>query len=187
MTTEKRTKAKLYRRYPLSSVLIYNLATVLHFLLGGIGIILGYSFSSWAGIGVGLLYLAFAFGEMYLLMPLTVCPNCVYYRMDDSRCISGLNLVSKRIASEGDPRHFARRAQGLLCNNNLYTVALIAPILAIIPALVLNFTWLLLAILLAVVGLLLFRIFVIFPRIACLHCSAKHTCPQAEAMGVRDL
>jgi hypothetical protein len=56
-----------------------------------------------------------------------------------------------------------------------------------IPALILNFAWLLLGILLAVVGLLLFRIFLIFPRIACLHCSAKHTCPQAETMGVRDL
>jgi hypothetical protein len=187
MTTERRAKAKLYRRYPLSSVLIYNLATVLHFLLGGIGIILGYSFSSWAGIGVGVLYLAFAFVEMYVMMPLTVCPNCVYYRMEGSRCISGLNMLSKRIAQEGDAKSFARRAEGLLCNNNLYMVALVAPILAMIPALILNFSWVVLGILLAVVGLLLFRVFVIFPKIACLHCSAKHVCPQAEAMGVRDL
>lgn len=78
MTTERRAKAELYRKYPLSSVLTYNLATVLHFVLGGIGIVLGYSFSSWAGICLGALYLAFAFVEMYVMMPLTVCPNCVY-------------------------------------------------------------------------------------------------------------
>jgi hypothetical protein len=56
-----------------------------------------------------------------------------------------------------------------------------------IPALILNFSFLLLAIFLAVVGLLLFRFFVVFPKIACVHCSAKYKCPQAEAMGVRNL
>jgi hypothetical protein len=35
--------------------------------------------------------------------------------------------------------------------------------------------------------LLLFRFFVIFPKIACLHCRAKAVCPQAGAMGVRQL
>ena len=37
----KMVKAKLYTRYPISNVLIYNGATILHLLLGGIGIILG--------------------------------------------------------------------------------------------------------------------------------------------------
>ena len=55
-----------------------------------------------------------------------------------------------------------------------------------IPALILDFSFLVLAILLVVVGLLLFRFFVIFPKIACLHCIAKYRCPQAEAMGVRN-
>jgi hypothetical protein len=123
---------------------------------------LGYSFSSWAGYSIGALYLLFAFVEMYVMMPLTVCPNCVYYRMEGSRCISGLNLVSKRVAREGDPKDFAKRAEGLLCNNNLYMAALILPILAMIPALVLNFSLWLLVIFLAVVGLLLFRFFVVF-------------------------
>jgi len=30
-------------KYPLSSMLIYNGTTILHYLLGGIGIILGYN------------------------------------------------------------------------------------------------------------------------------------------------
>jgi antibiotic biosynthesis monooxygenase (ABM) superfamily enzyme len=148
---------------------------------------LGYNFSSWAGYAIGALYLLFAFVEMYVMMPLTVCPNCVYYRMADSRCISGLNLVSKRVVREGDPKDFAKRAEGLLCNNNLYMVALILPILAMIPALILNFSIWLLIIFLAVVVLLLFRFFVIFSRIACIHCYAKYKCPQAGQMGVRDL
>ena len=187
MPSKKRAKVQPYERYPLSSLLIYNGSTVLHFLLGGAGIILGYGFSSWAGYAVGILYLAFSFIEMYVMMPLTVCPNCVYYRMKDSLCISGLNVVSKRIAKEGDPKDFPRRAQGLLCNNNLYMAALIVPVIAMIPAMIWNFSLVLLGIFLAVVGLLLFRFFVIFPKIGCPHCRAKYTCPQAEAMGMRKL
>ncbi len=183
--TEKKQKATLYTRYPLSSILIYNGTTILHFLLSGIGIIVGYK--SLISYLFGVLYLAFAFIEMYVMMPLTVCPNCAYYRLEDSLCISGLNVVSKRIAKKGDPKDFAKRGEGLLCNNNLYMVALIAPILAMIPALIMNFSVLLLILFLAVVGLLLFRFFVIFSKIACIHCYAKFKCPQAGQMGVRDM
>ena len=186
MPSEKDTKAKLYSRYPLSSVVIYNGSTILHFLLGGIGIVLGYRFSSWAGYAFGILYLIFSFVEMYVVMPLTVCPNCVYYRAKDWLCVSGLNVLSKKIAKEGDLKGFARRAEGLFCPNNLYLASLIVPLLAMIPALIVNFSVALLLIFLAVVGLLLFRFFVIFPRIACLHCRAKYECPQAGAMGVRN-
>ncbi len=154
-------RAKLYKRYPTSSVLIYNGSTVLHFLLGGIGIVLGYEFSGIA-YAFGILYFALAMAEMYVLMPLKVCPSCVYYRLDDSLCISGVNLVSRRIAKERDSAAFGDRAKGLLCPNNLYMAALGIPIIAMIPALVINFSFLLLAIVLIVVGLLLFRFFVVF-------------------------
>jgi len=178
-------KAKLHRRYPLSSVLTYNGTTILHYLLGGVGIILGYN--SWIGYSLGSLYLAFSFVEMYVIMPLTVCPNCPYYRLKNSLCISGLNAASRKIAKEGNVKDFPARAKGLFCFNNLYVAALIIPIIAMIPALALDFSFLVLAILLIVVGLLLFRFFVIFPKIACLHCIAKYKCPQAEAMGVRNM
>jgi hypothetical protein len=183
----EKTKAKLYTRYPLSSVLIYNGSTILHFLLGGIGIALGYSFSSWAGYTFGVVYLVLAFAEMYVLMPLRVCPNCVYYKAQDSLCISGLNVVSKRIAQAGDLQDFPKRAEGVFCPNNLYLASLIVPIVAIIPALIVNFSIALLGIFVVLVGLLLFRFFVIFPKLACLHCAAKFRCPQAGQMGVRDL
>jgi len=186
MESKKDTKAKLYSRYPLSSVVIYNGSTVLHFVLGGIGIALGYSFSSWAGYTLGALYLVFSLVEMYVIMPLTVCPNCVYYRAKDWLCISGLNVLSKKIAKEGDLKDFPRRAQGLFCPNNLYLASLLIPIVAMIPALIVNFSVILFIVFLAVVGLLLFRFFIIFPRIACLHCRAKYECPQAGAMGVRN-
>lgn len=189
----EKPKAELYTRYPLFNVLTYNGVTILHFSLGGIGIILGYAFSfmgtdlSWLGIVLGLLYLVFAFGQMYVLMPLMVCPNCMYYGMADARCISGKNLLSRKIAREGRREDFPKRAQGLFCHNNLYLSSLIVPILIILPALILNFSFLLLAIWAAVVGLLLFRFFFIFTRIACVHCQAKYECPNAERTGVREM
>jgi hypothetical protein len=106
--------------------------------------------------------------------------------LEGSLCVSGLNVVSRRFAKEGDPKRFAQRAEGLLCPNNLYLVSLVLPILALIPALILGFSWPLLIILAGLLALLLYRFFVIFPRVACLHCYAKHQCPQAEAMGVRE-
>jgi hypothetical protein len=186
LSAEKKDKAELYTTYPISSLLIYNGATILHFLLGGIGIMLGYGLS-WASYLFGAVYLVFAFGEMYVLMPLKVCPNCVYYKLENSLCISGMNMVSKRLFKPGDPRDFAKRGAGFLCPNNLYIAALFVPIIGIIPALIINFSLLLLAVFLILVGLLLFRFFVIFSKIACLHCRAKYACPQAEPMGVRDL
>ena len=145
---------------------------------------LGYN--SWIAYLLGSLYLAFSLAEMYVLMPLKVCPNCAYYRLNDSLCISGLNVVSRKVAKEGSIKDFPKRAEGPFCPNNLYMASLVIPIIAMIPALVLDFSFLVLAILLIVVGLLLFRFFVVFPKIACLHCIAKYKCPQAEAMGVRN-
>jgi hypothetical protein len=179
----KSEKVEVYTRYPLSSVLIYNGTTILHFVLGGTGIIIGYNFS-WAGQLFGFSYLVFSFVQMYVIMPLTVCPNCLYRTMNDSLCTSGLNVISKKIASQGNLEDFPKRAKGLFCHNNLYMAALFIPIIAMVPALVVNFSSLLLATLLVVVGLLLFRFFVVFTKIACVHCSAKNECPNAQSMGI---
>lgn len=187
MSSEARTKAKLHTKYPLSSIMIYNGSTIIHYLLGGIGIIIGYDFSSWVGYLFGALSFFFSFMEMYIIMPLTVCPNCVYYKIENSLCISGLNMVSKKIAKEGNPENFAKRAEGLFCFNNMYIAALIIPLIAIIPAFIVNFSVLLLIIFLALITLLVFRFFVLFTKIACLHCRAKYKCPQAGQMGVREL
>jgi hypothetical protein len=183
---EATQKAKLHKKYPTSSLLIYNGTTISHFLLGGFGIILGYGISS-LSILFGVFYLVFAFSEMYILMPMKVCPNCVYYRLNGSLCVSGMNILSRKIVREGNPKNFPNRAKGLLCSNNLYMASLIFPIIAIIPALIMYFSSIVLLILVIIIGLLLFRFFIIFMKVSCIHCRAKYTCPQAGQMGVRDM
>jgi hypothetical protein len=187
MDKEKsKKKAKLYKRYPTSSLLIYNGTTISHFLLGGIGIIIGYAFAP-LSLLFGLIYFGFAISEMYILMPLKVCRNCVYYQLENSLCVSGMNVVSRKIARKGNTKDFYLRAEGLLCPNNLYMASLIFPIIALIPALLINFSLLLLVIFITIIGLLLFRFFIIFMKISCIHCLAKYKCPQAGQMGVREM
>jgi hypothetical protein len=166
--------------------LIYNATTVIHFLAGAAMIFFGYDFAPTIALSAAALYAAFAFVEMYIVMPLSVCPNCVYFALEGSLCVSGLNIFSRRIAREGRRADFENRAKGILCPNNLYVSSLALPIVAGIPALLFSFSLALLALLLLLVGLLTFRFFVIFPRIACLHCYGKFQCPQAGAMGVRE-
>ena len=171
----------LFTRYPRSSVLVYNGTTMGHYLVGALGLILGYP--GWVGYLLGLPYLALSLAEMYLHMPLKVCPNCVYYRLEGPLCVSGLHVISRRIARPGNVRRFSARAQGLLCPNNLYMASLFAPVAAVIPSLFLHFSPVVLAILVALLCLVLFRFFVIFPKIACVHCRAQGVCPQAKSMG----
>ncbi len=170
-------------------MLAYNSVTLAHFLLAGVGLYLGYGeggISPVIGALLAVIYLLFAFGQMYVLMPLRVCPNCQYFRLKDGRCISALNLLARRIAKPGNPKHFARRAEGLLCHNNLYMAALILPVPFLVLGLILNFSLALLVITVAVVILLLVRFFWLFPKIACVHCVARQKCPNAITMGLNE-
>ena len=53
-----------------------------------------------------------------------------------------------------------------------------------IPALIMDFSFLVLLIWFAVIGLFLFRFFVVFQKTACVHCAAKKECLNAQAMGL---
>lgn len=178
------TRSEPYTIYPLSSVILFNATTLLHFALASTGLYLAFS-GSWAGPVLALAYLAFALGQMYVLMPLRVCPNCSYYRMDEARCVSALNLLARRIAYQGKPQHFKRRAKGPLCHNNLYLAALAVPIPLLLAGLALEFSAAVLVLTVSVAALLVFRIAVLFRRTACPNCAAKQRCPNAARLGIR--
>jgi len=178
------TTVTIHTRYPLRSVALYNGVTVLHFGLATAGLVI--AFSRWPILGwlLGVVYLAFAFVQMYLIMPLKVCPHCVYRTLSDSRCVTGLNLLSPRFSRVRSPEEFGRRAEGVLCHNHLYMTALIAPLVLMVVGLVLNYSVAGLACLLGVAALMAFRYFILFMRVACPHCAMKGRCPNAKAMGI---
>jgi hypothetical protein len=179
-------KAELYNRYPISSVFIYNASTILHFAIGGLILCYTNRFVGSLGIVFGLLYFLFAFVEMYVTMPLQVCKNCVYFKLAGGLCISGLNVIAKKIARPGKPSDFPKRAAGPLSPNNIYIFNLAFPILCGIPILIFNFSYPLLFLEVFLVALLTVRFFFIIPQLACLHCQSKFVCPQAGQMGVRE-
>lgn len=139
---------------------------------------------STAAIFIAAVYFCFAFIQMYIVMPLLVCPNCVYTRKADMLCISGLNIISRKIKSDGSIKLFESRSKGILCPNNLYLAAKVIPLIIIVPFLFINFSFFLLSLFLIILGLLLLRIFYIFTKIACVHCLAKNICPNAKSMGL---
>ena len=176
--------SEVYRSYPRSSVALYNGVTLLHFGLGAAGIALVYD--RWPVLGwvLAALYLVEALGQMYVMMPLVVCPSCVYRTMTGARCVSAMNVVSAHLRRIGSPAGFGRRAQGILCHNNLYLGSLIAPLPLVLVGLIPNFSAAALLMALAVAALLAFRYLVVFRRTACPHCAAKGRCPNAKAMGI---
>jgi len=176
----------VYNRYPLISVAIYNFVTVLHYVLGFIGILFAFNFSG-SGKIISTVYISFAFLQMYVLMPVMVCPNCVYTKKPNMLCISGLNILARKIFTDGDISKFGNRGKGILCHNNLYLAAKVLPLLVILPFLFINFSFTLLIIFLLVMGLLLFRVFYIFRKIACNRCLAKNICPNAKSMGLSEV
>ena len=177
-------KNKVYHRYPLKSVFVYNFFTVLHYIIGFTGILFAFNFSA-VGKIISTVYLCFSFIQMYILMPIMVCPDCVYTKKPDMLCISGLNILAKKISSTGDINKFENRSNGILCHNNLYLFAKVLPLLIILPYLFINFSLTLLIIFIVIIGLILFRVFYIFQKIACAHCLAKNICPNAISMGIK--
>ena len=179
-------KAKMYKRYPTSSVVLYNGSTITHFFLGGL--IIASTGYFWGSIGTifGISYLLVSLIEMYILMPLQVCKNCVYYRLENGLCISGLNLWARKITKPGASKFFPSRATGLLCPNNIYILSLAFPILTGVVILIFHFTPVLLFGVFVLFILLIVRFFLIIPKLACVHCYSKFICPQAGQMGVRE-
>jgi hypothetical protein len=175
---------EVYRRYPLVNIALYHGTTALHFGLATAGLVIGYGRWPVLAWTVGAAYLAFALGQMYIIMPLRVCPSCVYRSLPGAWCVMGMNLVSARVVPPADPGEFHKRGVGFFCHNHLYMTALIAPLILLLPALAVRFSLVLLGVCLAVLALLAFRIFVVFPKVACGHCAAKGRCPNAKAMGL---
>jgi len=179
-------KAKLYNRYPLLTIVIYNGTTLLHFIIGGIILFYTNHFFGKLGITFGLAYIFLSLLEMYVMMPLQVCRNCVYFKIENGLCVSGLNILSKKIVTLGSTSNFSNRAKGLFCPNNLYLLSLIFPILCGIPILIFNYSILLLILVISLFVLLAIRFIFIIPKFACVHCLSKFICPQAGQMGVRE-
>jgi hypothetical protein len=112
-------KAKLFQRYPIRNIVVYNATTVVHFLCGGLMLSAANSFLGSAADVVGLLYVLFSLVEMYILMPFQVCRNCTYAGMENSVCISGKRCGSQVITKGQHIRFFKPSKRPILSEQSL--------------------------------------------------------------------
>lgn len=174
--------SRSFKRYPLWRVLGLNGLTLGHYALGCAAILVVYRSYPILGWPIGLAYLVFAVVQLYVLMPLVVCPGCVYRTVRDGRCASGLNLVSARLCPpSARANEFEERTSGALCQSSLCLWSWVLPVPLALPALAVSFSWLGLTLTATVAVLALVRVTVVERLVVCSHCLARRWCPVARA------
>ena len=180
-TNDRVQKQTSFRQYPLWMVLFTNGLTLVHYAVGAGAIVLAYPRYPVVGWPIGLAYCVYAVVQLYVLMPLIVCPGCVYRSIPAGRCPSGLNLISARLSPvPAQSTGFGDRGQGALCQSSLCLWSLIAPLPIAVPGLVISFSWLGLAFTVAVGVLVAVRLSGVFRLVVCSHCLARRWCPVAR-------
>ena len=171
-----------FRRYPLWMVLSLNGLTLVQYAVGCAAIALSYRSYPIVGWPVAVAYVVYAVMQLYVLMPLVVCPACVYSSIRNGRCANGLNLISVRFSPSPVPGPgFEERTRGALCQSSLCLLSLVLPVPLAVPGLVVSFSWMGLALTLAVGALAGVRLAYIAPRAVCSHCLARRWCPAARS------
>jgi hypothetical protein len=168
----------LLRRYPLWRVLCLNGLTVAHYVIGCVAVLVAYRSYPLLGWPIGLAYLVFALVQLYLLMPLVVCPGCVYRTVHGGRCARGLNVVSARLCSSSTGlTGFRERSHGAFCQSNMCLWAWALPVPLALPGVCVSFSWQALTLTTAVSVLTILWLTVTVRRVVCLHCLARRWCP----------
>ena len=159
-----------------------NALTLGHYVVGCAAVLAAYRSYPVLGWPIGLAYLVFAVVQFYVLMPVIVCPGCVYRTMRGGRCASGLNLLSARLCPPSPPPGgFAERGSGAVCQNSLCLWSWILPVPLAVPGLVLSFSWLALALTATVAAFAAARLIVVERLAVCPHCLARRWCPVVRA------
>lgn len=178
---ERRSVASV-RRYPLWSVIGLNLLTAVHFAVGCGAIILAWHTVPLVAWPVGIAYLVFAAVQAFVLMPLVVCPGCVYRTVAGARCPSGLNLVSARLGPPaGDTAEFRRRSSGPLCQTSLSLCSWGFPPLMALAGLAVHLSWPAAVLAAALAASLALRV-LLGRASGCTHCLSRRWCPVARIM-----
>jgi hypothetical protein len=179
----KLPREKTLTHYPSSYIFLYNSSTILHFFLGAFALVIGYDFL-WFKYLFGLFFLLFAFINMYIIMPLVVCPHCPYFSLEKSLCVSGLNIIANLITTKGNVKCFVKRNEGLVSHNNLIKLSLYLPFILILPAFFINLSIGLIIISFLLIGSIAFRLIYLIPVISCGHCRVKAQCPNAKKLKI---
>ena len=167
-----------WRHYPLWRVICRNGLTLGHYCLGCAVILVAYRAYPIVGWPVGLSYVAFAVAQRYLLMPLVVCPDCVYQSLAAARRASGLKTTPARLGPRlVPPAGSTERTSGALSRSSLNVWSLLLPVPLAAPGLALSPSTLALC-LTASAAVLTVTHLTLSARVGqCSHCPARGWCP----------
>jgi hypothetical protein len=178
---DRRPARPSFRRYPLWRVVGFDAFTAAHFALGCAAVLVAWHARPIVAWPVGLAYLVFATVQSFVLMPLVVCPGCVYRTVAGARCPSGLNVLSARLCPPAtDTAEFRRRACGPLCQTSLSLCSWVFPLPMALAGLVLQPSWPATALVAALAASLPLRA-LIGRAAVCPRCLSRRWCPAARA------
>jgi hypothetical protein len=167
-----------FRRYPLWRVLSLNGLTVVHYAAGCAAVLVAYRSHPLIAWPIAIAYLVFAMVQFYVLMPLVVCPGCVYRTIQGGRCASGLNLISARFCPpSAGATEFRERTHGPTCQSSLNLLSWVLPIPLALPGLAVSWSATAAVLTAAVVALAAARLAVVTRHALCSHCLAQRWCP----------
>lgn len=160
---------KLYEKYPIWRVVIFNLVTLSVYAAG---LYLMFLLHKWAGI-LFFFYILFIEFSVYK----DGCRHCYYY---GKTCVAGRGKIVPLFFKKGEPKKFCERTLSFKDFLPSLLVAII-PIAAGIYLLIKNFNWLILAITLWPLIVNFVGNPIIYGKIACPHCKqGAKCCPACE-------
>lgn len=153
---------KRYENFPVNRVILSNLQTFSIYIIGAIIL-------SYLSITFAVIYIFYCIFSLIFIWKF-VCVHCYYY---DKICSSGYGKISAMISKKGDLRKFKNKFKYLV---GVVSPAWFIPLIAGIIQIAIDFSWLLLFMVLIFIVIA----FIILPieskKYSCKHCKQQNLC-----------
>ena len=161
-----------YEHYPMSTVVIFNLVTVINYLIG-------IYLLARVGLVWGVLFFLYVIAMEFMVYR-EGCVNCYYY---GKRCMSGRGVIAKKLFRKGNPKVFEEKK--VTWKNLLPQVMLtVFPLIGGGYLLWQGFEWLILVLMTIPILMWFVGNPLIYGKLACLHCrQGRKCCPANDFFG----
>ncbi len=155
--------------YPIGRIVLANIIMILWIALGSLASATVWPVAGW-------IFLIYAVFMVYFVMRKLVCTNCYYY---DKWCNIGWGKLAARLFRQGNIEHFAS-CRGIKIAPFFYASLTVIPLILLVIALIQQFTFTRLLILILLVGIGFYSGAVSRAR-ACAQCKMRFICPGSAA------
>lgn len=158
----KKKTLNRYENFPIKKVILGNIQTFSIYIIGAIIL-------SFLSIFISIAYFLYCLTSLIFIWKF-ICPHCYYF---DKICPSGYGKVSAKISKKGDMKKFREKFKYLV---GVVSPAWFIPLIGGIIQIAIDFSWLLLIMILIFVVIA----FIILPieskKYSCRHCKQQSLC-----------